>query len=220
MSRHRLILALLIQLGLVLPANAGIFFSPKKDKVTPAQRVPELIGILKTDSSESKRASAAEELRQFDTKQFPEISGVLMDAVLHDAKPDVRAEAVQSLSRLRPISQEAGWTLEQAAGHDASIRVRIHARTALWQYHLAGYRGIKPEGPVMIKGNPQEPPLVKDAPAGKGPSTTAFRPSTWFKKAPNPDGKTSPTPQPVSTEPPLLAPPAAEEKGPELIIPQ
>lgn len=218
MRWHRLTLALLIQVGLVLPTYGGIF-SAKKDKIPPAQRVPELIGILKTDPSESKRAAAAEELRQFDTKQFPEVSAILMDAVLHDAKPDVRAEAVQSLSRLRPISQEAGWTLEQAAGHDASIRVRIHARTALWQYHLAGYRSAKPEGPVVNKVTTHEPPLARDMPPGKGQSTSTFRPSTWFKKQ-NPDGMTSPTPQVISSEPPLLTPPTVEEKGPELNIPR
>ncbi len=117
----------LISVGLLaVPAPAGILFG-KKTKPNPAERVPELIVIVKTDKDESKRASAAEELRQYDPKAFAEIVPVLIDVLLSDPKPGVRSEAAESLGNLRPVSQEAGWALEQARDKDASWRVRTKA---------------------------------------------------------------------------------------------
>jgi hypothetical protein len=168
MSWRRLLVVLAVQLSVVLPASAGIFFN-RKAKADPAQRVPELIATLKGDSNDHKREAAAEELRDFDPKTFPEILGVLMDVAQHDAKPEVRAEAVQSLGRLRPVSQEVGFVLEQVHSSDNSPKVRWHARTALWQYELAGYRSAKAEGPKLdsknggapvLKGTTKEPPLA------------------------------------------------------------
>ncbi len=70
-------------------------------------------------------------------------------------------DAITSLAKLRPVSQQAGAAIEQAT-HDDSVRVRLQARTLLWQYHLAGYHGGKtpevgtPRTPVYT----QEPPLA------------------------------------------------------------
>ena len=83
-------------------------------KPSPAERVPELIVIVKTDKDESKRAAAAEELRQYDPAANPDIVPVLIDVLMNDAKPAVRTEAAETLGKLRPVSQEAGWALEQA----------------------------------------------------------------------------------------------------------
>src|SRR5437773_1101713 len=52
------------------PAHAQLF--GKRLKANPVQRVPELIMIVKTDADERKRAAAADELRDYDSKQFPE----------------------------------------------------------------------------------------------------------------------------------------------------
>ena len=100
--------------GLVGPSYAGIFFGRKNKKPTPAERVPALLAVVKTDGDESKRAAAAQELRQYDPGQFPMIVPVLVDVLLTDSKPAVRAEAAQSIGKIRPISQPAGMALEQA----------------------------------------------------------------------------------------------------------
>ena len=70
-----------------------------------SERVPELILTLKTESDERKRAQAAEELREYDARTFTEIVPVLVDVLHNDKKSNVRLEALNSLSRLRPVSQ-------------------------------------------------------------------------------------------------------------------
>ena len=54
---------------------------------------PELLRIVCSDGDESKRASAAEELRQYDPTQFPDLAPTLINVLLNDKKPAVRAEA-------------------------------------------------------------------------------------------------------------------------------
>src|SRR5262245_58528340 len=110
------------------PTYAGIFFGKKNKKPSPAERVPELLAQVKTDGDESKRTAAAQELRQYDPGQFPMIVPVLIDVLHNDSKPGVRAEAAQSLGKMRPISQQAGMALDQALANDSSMRVRLQAR--------------------------------------------------------------------------------------------
>jgi hypothetical protein len=161
----RLCLVLITVGALALPAPAGFLFG-KKTKPNPAQRVPELIVIVKTDKDESKRASAAEELRQYDPKANADIVPILIDVLLNDAKPGVRVEAAESLGKLRPISQEAGWALEQAKEKDNSMRVRAKARYELLGYYWAGYHS----DPKMKDGAVANP---KDVPADKGKAASA-----------------------------------------------
>jgi hypothetical protein len=156
-----MILVLLLALGLLRPAAAGIFFGKKKT-INPRERVPELLAIIKSDGDKKKRADAVEELRGYDAAQFPEIVPALIDVLLGDKDRDVRAEAAQSLGKIRPVSQAAGLALEQAQSGDDSMRVRLQARSALLQYHWAGYKsgsGKKDEPLITTK----EPPLA-DAP--------------------------------------------------------
>ena len=102
----------LIVAGVVLAAAApdcsAQLFGSKKAKATPQQRVPELIGILKLDKDSHKRSEAAEELRQYDLKEFPEIVPVLIEALQNDPATGVRIEAAAGLGRLRPVSAPAG----------------------------------------------------------------------------------------------------------------
>src|SRR4051794_36182747 len=112
------------------PAEAQFGLFSKKAKTPPAQRVPELIVQAKTDPDERKRAAAVEEMRDFDTKTFMEIVPVLVDVARSDAKASVRLEAVNSLARIRPVSQQAGQMLEQAAAHDESWKVRWQAKSS------------------------------------------------------------------------------------------
>jgi HEAT repeats len=139
--------------------SAGIF--SKKTKPNPAERVPTLIATLRVDADERKRSSAAEELKQYDPAMFPEIIPTLAEAAQHDSKSGVRLEAIQSLAKLRPITQRAGAAIEQAT-HDDSMRVRMQARTLLWQYHLAGYKASKTPDITIPSGtiHTEEPPLA------------------------------------------------------------
>jgi hypothetical protein len=191
-------LILMTMAALALPAPAGIIFG-RKTKPNPAERVPELIITVKTDKDESKRASAAEELRQYDAATHPDIVPVLIDVLMNDAKPSVRAEAADSLGKIRPISQEAGWALEQALAKDGSARVRMQARYALMVYRWNGYHS-PPKGtePTIVPPKDQPPPLPPPALKGTGPTTVRPRPAG-------------------ETPPPPLARPA--DQGPELSPP-
>jgi hypothetical protein len=211
MKSCRLTLALLTAAVFILPAPAGILFG-KKPKPNPAERVPELIVIVKTDKDESKRAAAAEELRQFDPAAFSDIVPVLIDVLMNDAKPAVRAEAAESLGKIRPVSQEAGWALEQAQEKDSSWRVRTKARYVLMTYHWAGYHSdpkLK-DGPAIP--NPKDPPAEKGKViltpvpmTPKSPASPPVRPIPGETQPPplaDPVVKPSPVPMPLPPGPP------------------
>jgi hypothetical protein len=222
---------LLVAVLLATPANpvkAGIF--GKKAKPTPAERVPELLSIAKTDGDEHKRASAVEELRQYDPKQFPNLVPTVIDVLMTDPKPGVRSEAAQTLSKLRPVTKEAGWALEQAVAKDASMRVRLQALSALLHYHLAGYRGSK-DAASPVPAQSSEPPLAgpakpaADSPAARAPARPVSQPSKPTPATPPVNGGNTPQPLPVGptlvpTEVPNLKPaPSSGDQGPELNSP-
>jgi hypothetical protein len=225
--------------ALAVPARAGIFFK-KHAKVDPAQRVPELIVAVKTDPDERKRAAAAAELRQYDPKAFPDIVPILADVLLTDAKPSVRLEAAQSLSRMRPISPEAGMALEKAAASDAALRVRMQARKYLIYYRLAGYHSPKTKDTPEAKppaGTKGEPPLappdaapnpnrLTPVPSGSGsaapPATETAKPKParplpdLSVAQPLPAGPAKKVNPPPPPKPQTAPPPPAKEQGPEL----
>lgn len=227
MNGFRLLLVPLILAGMVAPASAGIFFN-KRPKANPAERVPTLIATAKTDPEEKKRAAAAAELREFDPAAYPEIIPVLIDLVQNDAKPGVRLEAVQSLAKLRPVSQQVGFALEQAADQDKSLRVRLQARSSLLQYHLAGYRSPKKDEIPAAPSGPktEEPPLA--SPLGMSASQKTSGPLAQDPGTPMPRGSVSRTALPrnrpqsplVPVNPPkLVAPPGPKDDGPDLSPP-
>jgi HEAT repeats len=197
----RLLLVGLVLSGWTLPAPGGILFG-KHAKPNPAERVPELLAMIKTDPSESKRANAAKELGKYDPAAFPDMIAVLVDVAVHDDKAGVRLEAVQTLGKLRPISQEAGMALEEAT-HDSSIRVRLQARSSLLGYRLAGYHGAP---------RPSEPATVSAPPT---PNTTVMKPAAPAKRfsiVPMPRTNTGLVNE---TAPPPLAEPAAAPTEPK-----
>jgi hypothetical protein len=190
------------------PASAQ-WLLPKKTKVNPIQRVPELILIVKTEGDERKRVHAAEELREYDTMTFTEIVPVLADVALHDKKPNVRIEALTSLARIRPVNPIAGQTLEASAASDETLRVRVHAKAALPKYHLAGYAPVKNAPPQSKKKQTDEPP-IGETPA---PPATATKPLQKFQ--PLPLGG-SPRPLPPSVATPKTPTPPPQVEGPAL----
>ncbi len=223
MFRHRWLIGLALGLLVMPAAQAGLF--SKKPKETPEQRVAELVGILQTDTNEGKRESAAEELREYDPKQFPQIVSVLMESLQHDPKPGVRAESAISLGKLRPVTAEVGAALEQALTKDASARVRVQVRTTLWEYRLAGYRSGHSDGPPVpaLAGPPPstnaEPPLA--GPTAPQPQPLPPPPVVGPRLTPIPAPASVAKPPMTPNEPPLLEPPlAAPELGPPLIAPK
>ena len=213
------------------PAEAQIFNIFRKappPPPPPAQRVPQLIGIVKGDPDERKRISAVEELRDHDTKAFPDIVPILADVAKNDAKAAVRAEAINSLVRIRPISTLAGQAIEKAAGGDETWKNRMSAQAALVRYRLAGYSSPPAPPPVPArttsqqKNAPQslpqsqEPPLI-DAPPAKdgGPIQYFDANGKQIPAPPNIDqpnlvfpspAKEIPNPLPPSFAPPILQP--------------
>ncbi|MFO0809448.1 MAG: HEAT repeat domain-containing protein [Gemmataceae bacterium] len=193
---RRLLVIPIVLVALATPVSAG-FFS-KKAKPNPTERVPELLTLLKTSPDESKRREAADELKEYDPKSFPEILPALIDALGKDASTSVRSEAASSIARIRPISQQAGYALEQSQSNDPSMRVRMSARQALLQYNLVGYRGGKP---------PEQPgdkaATTPNAAASAPPAARPQPPLAIAGKGMPPRGQF-----PETAEPPLADPPS------------
>lgn len=212
----------LVMAALAHPAGAGWFFH-KHAKVNPAERVPSLIALLRTDPDAHQREAAAEELRNYDAGAYPDMLPALIHAAQEDASPSVRLEALQTLEKLRPVSQQVGMVLEQAMANDASTRVRLQARTLLWQYHLSGYHSAKvtEAPPAKVVPKTSEPPLAPPLPepplgspslpsAQAAPSLPAPMPSVpVLVPAPS-------LPSPL----PSRAPPVPSGDGPELTVPR
>jgi HEAT repeat protein len=220
----RLCLVLVTVGALALPAPAGFLFG-KKTKPNPAQRVPELIVIVKTDKDESKRASAAEELRQYDPKANADIVPILIDVLLNDAKPAVRVEAAESLGKLRPISQEAGWALEQAKEKDSSMRVRAKARYELLGYYWAGYHSdpktkdgpaANPKDVAAEKGKPPRKAVINPLPVGPKTMVTPVSRPAVGETPPPPLADPTPKPAPKKEPAPLPVIPLPPDGGPSL----
>ncbi len=222
--------ASLVLVGLALavtaPDGSAQWFGGKKTKTPPQQRVPELFAILKYDKDATKRADAAEELRQYDPKEFPELYQYLIEALQGDAAVSVRLEAATSLGRLRPFSVAAAQALEKAWSADANIRVRLQAKTSLTYYQMSGYHAPKktePAGPV-VKGRTDEPPLAgppdrwwqNGPPTGNAPPvllTPASSPSAY---RPLPTGPVLDPQVPVTTVP-ATPPQSAPAQGPVIV---
>jgi hypothetical protein len=247
MMNRRYPLAVLTVMLLALltagPVSAGLF--GKKNKPTPSERVPELINTLKNDGDEHKRSAAAEELRQYDPQQFSDMVPALIEAMLTDKKPAVRAEAAQTLGKLRPVPPSAGAALEEALAKDGSMRVRLQARNSLWQYRWArGSAAAPPKPKDEPPAQSKEPPLAPDAPAAAPtaklprlapvpapvsaglppvPAPSAVSPSLPPGPRPLPVG--SPVSRPASAQVPSApvssssAKQPAEERGPDLTPP-
>jgi hypothetical protein len=220
MIRRRCLLLALLGLSLARLADAGIF--SRKPKQTP-QRAQELVGILKTDPSESKRAAAADELGSYDLKAHPEVLPVLLQA-LQDPAAEVRIQAVQTLGKFRPVSVEIGMALEQTLASDSSQKVRNQARSTLWWYHLAGYRTPKnptpPAGPTLSTN--QEPPLADPTTPSPRPVPPRLVPTPTPPKLQPPTPAARPLPggpaAPALIPGPTLVP--LEETGPVLSPPK
>jgi hypothetical protein len=185
-------LALVLALVLVGGTRAG------DKKALTAERVGQLLTILRSDLNEDNRAHAAEELGRADGNQYPEVVVLLIEALKSDPKPSVRAEVVDSLAKIRPVTREAGKALD-AAKEDGSFKVRWHVRTAVRVYHTAGYQ----EQDKKIASSPGKSTLATPrVPSESAVSPPAQRSNGWLANlinkpaaAPAPEQAT-PKPQP------------------------
>lgn len=191
-----------------LAPNASAGFFSRKPKPNPTERVPELLLQLKTSQDEGERTAAAEELRQYDPKSFPDVIPGLIDALGRDASAAVRSEAASSLGRLRPISQQAGYALEQAQNNDAAVRVRLSARQALLQYHIVGYRAAKQPETAAAGNTPND----ANKPAGSMASRPIVQPTSRTRPVQTPAGRNE------SPEPPLAGTPVPPQSTPPVIM--
>lgn len=207
------ILLLAAFLAFAHPAEAQSIFS-RKPKANASARVPELILTLKTESDERKRASAVEELREYDAATFSEIVPVLVEVLQNDKKLNVRLEAVNSLARIRPGHPMIAPAIEKAAHDDESWRVRWQAKTSLTKLQVAGLVTKKTD--TAPKKTSNEPPLADPTPnritIEPVPTPMINVPPTANTSVPRPLPKNvvpSPattTPAPKTPAPPLQGP--------------
>ncbi len=218
MNRLRGLFVVLALPAFALPAQAQFFH--KKARPVPAQRVPELILILKTETDERKRAEAAEELREYDARAYSEIVPVLIDVLHNDRKSTVRLEALNSLMRLRPVSQPAGQAIEHAAASDESLRVRLQAKSALLKYHLAGYSASNKNEPSVFQPTTQEPPLAEPPASTMIPAVAFPTPAKVTPAVGTPSNSDLPRPLPAGVALPpgtvVQPPPTIQIEGPVL----
>ncbi len=205
--RRKFLLLLLLTTLLADTARAGIFFNrtPTPPKPAPTERVPQLLKELKESGDENKRGAAVDELRQFDLQAFPQIVPAIIDALINDKKPYVRAEAAQTLGKLRPMMPEIATALETARDKDESMRVRLQARSALMSYQWSGYRG-----PQKITPTPAPTAAVVKTPAAPTTKEPPLANPALIQRAapvPNPVPVITTSSKPMKDDGPELPPP-------------
>jgi hypothetical protein len=181
----------------------GIFRKKQKDE-QPQQKAKQLVETLKSDPDEKKRKSAAEDLREQDPRNNSDIMPTLISALQKDPSPEVRAEAAETIGKLKPVAQTAGVALEQTLITDPSEAVRKSAQKALWDYHLNGYRsaGANPAYPQTA-----EPPLAKPRTAvAPPPVVLPAKPAVASGPVPITTGIGKGAIYPQTAEPPLARP--------------
>jgi len=190
------LLAMVLFIG---QAQAGPFFK-RTPKPEPAEHVPALIKTLQSDPDDDKREDAAEQLRNYDLKTFPDIIPALIEALKNDRSNAVRLEVVSSISTMRPITQAAGYALEEAVADDASLRVRASAKSTLVEWVLVhGYRQTRNN--KNVANETEEPPLAGPSlktPLNQPPKTEPIRPPVTTTPTPVP---ATPVSRPSTSKP-------------------
>lgn len=191
MNLFRLSLPAFVILAMSMPAQAQIFNLFKKRPPEP-QSVADLVVTLRSDSEERRRSNAADKLRDYDANSHPEVVPALVDAALKDQKAGVRYDALSSLAKIRPVSQMAGQAIEQAVQSDDNWRNRLHAKSLLVGYNLAGYRNLP------AKDQPQN---AKNGKTGEPPLATQQQPSQPAIGQPLPNQPIAQQPEVIEFEP-------------------
>jgi len=169
------LLPVVVLIGVTYPAQAQLF--TRKLRLNNMQ-VPELIVTARTDTDERKRVAAIEQLREHDAKAYPDIVPSLIEVMLRDPKYNVRMEAMYSLVKIRPMTQQVSQALQQTAAHDENWRVRMQTKT---QVFLNGYNGGTGNANAYAPANApttNEPPLMSSGTVILSPTQPTFGPGT------------------------------------------
>jgi hypothetical protein len=193
-------------------------FRKRANKEEPPPKARSLVETLKSDPDEKKRKAAAVELRQHDPRTNADLIPTLIATLQRDPSPAVRAEAAETIGKLKPVAQQAGVALEQTLAADPADEVRKAAQQALWDYHLNGYRsaGVNPAHPQT-----PEPPVAKPRPAPAAlPPVIAAKPATPAQPRPVTSGVGKGAIHSQTVEPPLAKPrPTVAPPTPALTVP-
>lgn len=176
MKKAILFLSAAVALSAATPAPAidfGLGLFKKKSKPESGDRAKAFVTTLQSDPDEKKRKTAAEELRSFDTRTNPDVMTALITALQRDPSSAVRIEAAESIGKLKPVMQPAGIAMESALQSDPDPKVREAISSALWQYHLNGYR--TPPAGNPLGSQTSEPPIASRPPVGVPPATMTAR---------------------------------------------
>lgn len=184
---QRLFFVSIFALVCATSADAGPF--RKTSRPDPATQVPFLLQTLRTSTDERVRETAASALREYDAKAFPEILPTLIEALTTDKSSSVRSEVAESIGKIRPISIQAGYALEQAIANDKNPLVQLSARTAMLQYRLLGIVSSKAD----LATQSAEPRLAATTDEKTMPGERVLRP----------------TPAPIPVAGPVSPPPNA-----------
>ena len=209
-----------VVVGLFAPAapavDLGLGIFKRKPKNDTAERVKQLVATLQSDPDEKKRAAAVEELKALDPRQHADVVPALLGSLQKDPAPAVRADAAEALGKIKPVTQPVALALEAVQANDPTPAVRDAAKSALFQYHLNGYRSANaaPTGTAQSSEPPfaAPRPVLKTIPSNPLPVAT----ETGFKPIANGVGKgvfanqtaEPPLAKPKAEPKPAVAPPA------------
>ncbi|MGL6074098.1 MAG: HEAT repeat domain-containing protein [Fimbriiglobus sp.] len=222
------------------PIDFGLgLLKRRQAKPDPVSRAKQLIETLKSDPDEAKRRAAALELRGMDPRNNADVIPALTLSLQKDPSPIVRIEAIDSLGKLKPVSQTAGLAMESALETEPDAKVRDSIKAALWQYHLNGYKTPSGSVPLAIQGGGDNTPgtttsskstmprptdtafqPIKNSVGKIMPAATSTEPALAPKKLPAPNNvppKSIELPKPVPSTPP--APMPAKPPVPTVTIP-
>jgi hypothetical protein len=161
MYRTAALLTLVVTVAASSPVGAidlGLGLFKRKSKPEPVSRVKSLVAVLRTDPDARHRQSAATALRDFDPRTNPDVIPALIGSLQRDPSSAVRSEVAESIGKLKPVYQPAGIAMETALQSDPDAKVREAIKSALWQYHLNGYRTPPVGSPIAAQT--AEPPLA------------------------------------------------------------
>ncbi len=223
MCCRSILTTLLVGIALTGDASAGPF-SRKPNKPDPAEQVPALIKTLQADNDEKKRQAAAEELREYDLKTYPAIIESLIEALKNDPSNGVRHEAADSISKMRPITQQAVYAMVQAASKDNSFWVRNAARQHLGYWRVVYGVRVPAEGAESPLNQTGEPPMAEPLPK-IGKTVNAVPASNKREEKPD-SARPAPPLMPTPTKRSLFPlfsrsnKPETKEEGPALNAPK
>ncbi len=136
--------------------------APSSSKSDSSLKLKQLVATLQSDPDTDRRKVAAETLRTLDPRNNADVIPTLVSTLQNDPNAGVRSIAAESLGEIKSVYSAAGAALESSEKSDPDVNVRATAKSALWQYHLNGY---KSSPSASLANQTAEPPLAVYKPA-------------------------------------------------------